>query len=71
MKIWQLFIILKRPVDISVTALCNVTKLTNYLNVFWQNSTFHKDTAKEHEEQDNPSNYLFVLTKPPHEMVKL
>ena len=31
MQIWQLFIILKQPVHISVTVIYNLTKLTSYL----------------------------------------
>ena len=31
MQTWQLFIILKQPVHISVTVFSNLTKLTNYL----------------------------------------
>ena len=31
MQIWQLFIVLSQPVDISVTVLSNLTKLTNEL----------------------------------------
>ena len=31
MQIWQLFIILRQPVDISVTVFSNTTKLNNYL----------------------------------------
>ena len=33
MQIWQLFIILKQPVHISVTVFSNLTKLTNYIYV--------------------------------------
>ena len=34
MQIWQLFFILKQPVDILVTVFYNLTKLTNYLFIF-------------------------------------
>ena len=34
MQIWQLFIILKQPVHISVTVFYNLTKLTNHLFIF-------------------------------------
>ena len=34
MQIWQLFMILKQPVHISVTVFYNLTKLTNYLFIF-------------------------------------
>ena len=34
MQIWQLFNILRQPVDISITVFPNPTKLTNYLFIF-------------------------------------
>ena len=33
MQIWQLFIVLKQPVDISVTASSNPTKFTDYIKI--------------------------------------
>ena len=34
MQIWQILIVLEQPVDISVTVVSNLTKLTNYLFIF-------------------------------------
>ena len=51
MQTWQLFIILKQPVPISVTVFSNLTKLTNYLLIF---------TIKLYERK---TLYLYKMTK--------
>ena len=35
MQIWQFFIVLRQPVDISVTVFSNPTKLTNYIFIIF------------------------------------
>ena len=46
MQIWQLFTVLNRRVDISVTVFSNLTKLTNYLFIFNTELILHTNTVK-------------------------
>ena len=44
MQIWQLFIVLRYPVTISVTVFSNLTKLTNdlFINIIQINTTLYQ-----------------------------